>query len=340
MARQRGSRWQGLVKIRGQQVSRTFATEAEAKAWEDRERLKYADSTFSAKLGRVSVQTAADVWLEVRKSSVAASTYATDSVVIGLLPSALLKRQIRGVKPQDLQLLVDSWRAAKSVATVRRYCDCLCAFFKWSARRGYVVSDPMEAVEIPRRKKTMHAISPMTEDQIEAMAKGLRDFDAAVVRVLAHSGLRWGEARALRVADVQLTSNPPHIQVKRSQPEGKPEKAPKSGRMRVVPLAKVLVPVVEELSRGKTGDDYLLSRNGKSQIWRGRFTRSTKWEEISGGRTIHDLRHSAACNWLRRGVPVNVVQSWLGHADLETTAIYTTYLGMGIDLAAYERMNG
>ncbi|WP_442875025.1 tyrosine-type recombinase/integrase [Corynebacterium sp. UMB9976] len=76
------------------------------------------------------------------------------------------------------------------------------------------------------------------------------------------------------------------------------------------------------------------------QLWRGRFTRSANWAQVSGGRTLHDLRHSAACNWLKRGVPVNTVQAWLGHADLETTAIYTTYLGMGIDLAAYERMNG
>ncbi|MBC6831290.1 recombinase XerD, partial [Corynebacterium sp. LK29] len=54
---------------------------------------------------------------------------------------------------------------------------------------------------------------------------------------------------------------------------------------------------------------------------------------------MHDLRHSAACNWLGREVPVNTVRYWPGHANLETTAIHATYSGMGIDLAAYERMN-
>lgn len=56
-----------------------------------------------------------------------------------------------------------------------------------------------------------------------------------------------------------------------------------------------------------------------------------------------EMGYVGQARWFRnswqRGVPVNTVQAWLGHADLETTAIYTTYLGMGIDLGAYEKMN-
>ena len=223
---------------------------------------------------------------------------------------------------------------------MRRYCDSLEAFFKWCARRGYVPADPMEAVEIPRRKKSMHGFNPLSEDQIEEISVKLSDFDAAVVKVLAYTGMRWGEARALRVGDVKLDVLPPHVQIKRSHPEGSPEKAPKSGRMRVVPLSDKLIPIVTRFLEHKTNNDYLLSRTGKSQIWRGSFMRSAHWEDVSGGRTIHDLRHSAACNWLLRGISINTVQAWLGHADLETTSIYTNYLGMDIDLTAYERMNG
>lgn len=340
MARQRGDRWQGLVKIRGQQISRTFDTQKEAKAWEELERLKYSDSSFSAKLGRSSVQQAVRVWLSVRREEVADSTYSMDQMVMRLLPTAMYRRQVRGIKAQDLQLLIDTWRKKKSVATVRRYADSLGAFFRWAEARGYILSDPMKQVDVPRKRKSVHQIRPLDEAELDAVVQSIGGFNGNVVLFLALTGLRWGEARALRIGDLHLEEEPPRIHVMRSHPEGMTEKAPKSGRMRIVPLAQRLIPIVEALSAGRGVDDYLLSRDGSAQLWRGRFARSANWSQISGGRTLHDLRHSAACNWLRRGVPVNTVQAWLGHADLETTAIYTTYLGMGIDLAAYERMNG
>jgi len=39
------------------------------------------------------------------------------------------------------------------------------------------------------------------------------------------------------------------------------------------------------------------------------------------------LRHGFAVGALNAGVPITLVQRWLGHADLKTTAIYTHVLG-------------
>ncbi len=39
------------------------------------------------------------------------------------------------------------------------------------------------------------------------------------------------------------------------------------------------------------------------------------------------LRHAFAIEAVQRGVPLNIVQRWLGHARIETTAIYTAALG-------------
>lgn len=41
------------------------------------------------------------------------------------------------------------------------------------------------------------------------------------------------------------------------------------------------------------------------------------------GRRIHDLRHTAACLWLARGVDVSTVQSWMGHASIAAVAEHT-----------------
>lgn len=39
------------------------------------------------------------------------------------------------------------------------------------------------------------------------------------------------------------------------------------------------------------------------------------------------LRHSFAIHSLEAGVPLNLVQRWLGHADWKTTAIYADFVG-------------
>jgi integrase/recombinase XerD len=39
------------------------------------------------------------------------------------------------------------------------------------------------------------------------------------------------------------------------------------------------------------------------------------------------LRHSFGVNAFQSGVPPHLVQRWLGHASLETTAIYADVIG-------------
>ena len=43
--------------------------------------------------------------------------------------------------------------------------------------------------------------------------------------------------------------------------------------------------------------------------------------------TPKGLRHGFAVAALETGVPLNLVQRWLGHSKLETTAIYTFVVG-------------
>jgi site-specific recombinase XerD len=47
----------------------------------------------------------------------------------------------------------------------------------------------------------------------------------------------------------------------------------------------------------------------------------------SGGRSLHSLRHTAGVQLAAQGVPMNVIQSFLGHASIATTGIYTAIAG-------------
>jgi site-specific recombinase XerD len=50
---------------------------------------------------------------------------------------------------------------------------------------------------------------------------------------------------------------------------------------------------------------------------------------ITGGihATPKGLRHGFGLHAVRSGVPLNLVQRWLGHARMETTAIYLQAIG-------------
>ena len=78
-----------------------------------------------------------------------------------------------------------------------------------------------------------------------------------------------------------------------------------------------------------------MSANG-NRLHANAFKRATDWHLIAPGRRIHDLRHTAACLWLARGVSPTTVQAWMGHASIATTNIYLHHLGTVADRAGFD----
>ena len=78
-----------------------------------------------------------------------------------------------------------------------------------------------------------------------------------VIIVLAYTGLRWGELRALRARDVVIDDDgiATALRVRRSASDGFPEKAPKSGKVRKVPLMQRPALIISRRLRGLKPDD-------------------------------------------------------------------------------------
>ena len=106
-----------------------------------------------------------------------------------------------------------------------------------------------------------------------------------------------------------------------------------------MPVPDALVPALRRFAEGKSPDDLLLTRPGGGQLHRSMFVRQTGWSEVGRGRTLHDLRHTAACEWILWGVPLTTVQAWLGHGSIEVTARYLHHLGDSADRSALQLLN-
>lgn len=151
--------------------------------------------------------------------------------------------------------------------------------------------------------------------------------DAVLYLTAAMSGLRQGELRALRWSDVDFGGD--RIHVRRSAAVGSSgrTKAPKSGRVRSVPMVPQVAAALGGLWGREhfTGDDDLVFPNQVGEIEsdtliRRRYFRALKAAELPAVR-FHDLRHMFGSTAVK-AFPLSDVQAMLGHAHITTTMRY------------------
>jgi integrase len=145
------------------------------------------------------------------------------------------------------------------------------------------------------------------------------------------TGLRRGELMALRWDDLHLHADPPTIRIQRAiciQPDGTLHtKEPKGGRPRTVPLARDLIAALLAHRPLRPKPSALVfpgpihGHLDHQRFWR-ITTRAARDAGLEKHVHPHLLRHTFASQCYRRGVPPQIVQMWLGHAQLSTTERY------------------
>jgi integrase len=169
---------------------------------------------------------------------------------------------------------------------------------------------------------------------------------AALFVVAAFTGLRKGELRALRWGDVDWSTATLHV--RRNLPcHEREEKAPKSGKVRSVPLIDAAARVLDGLSQREnhTGpEDYVFSDDGRpldqkdmSELFYEALDGAGLSHKRTGPRSkrivFHDLRHTfgtmAVQVW-----DVRKVQGYMGHAKLDTTMRYVHHVPKHSDAKA------
>ncbi len=156
---------------------------------------------------------------------------------------------------------------------------------------------------------------------------------ALFIFTLIYTGFRVSEALAL--TPMNLLSDPPAIAVRSLK------KRSRKRRIRSVPVPAYLMWELQKayLPGGGGGE-----RRDK-RIWG--FSRTTGWRMvkevmaaagIQGPQaTARGLRHTFGTHAVKSGVPITLIQKWLGHEKLSTTAIYTQLVGPD-EIAAAAKM--
>jgi integrase len=141
-----------------------------------------------------------------------------------------------------------------------------------------------------------------------------------LVLVLGYCGLRFGEAAALRVADVDLDAR--RIRIRRSvtyvRKTGLVEGPTKNHTTRTVPVPTFVARLLETEMDGRHGKALVFeSARGGGYLTLGQaryvFTKATAAVQGCGGVRLHDLRPTCASLAISAGANVKVVQRLLGH---------------------------
>ncbi len=176
---------------------------------------------------------------------------------------------------------------------------------------GHLPSNPFQSIK--RRKPNSALVDALSLDQvlsiidsISAQKRAYSKEAADFVAVLAFSGIRVGQARALSPADVGAKS----LRI-RSGVSGS-----KGADTRLLPLNRFLEPVLRRrIAEGC--DPSFTMRSPRESL-----NNATNRLGLHPQR-VHDLRHFFATYCIEQGVDIPTVSRWLGHKDGGVLAMKT-----------------
>ena len=212
-----------------------------------------------------------------------------------------------------------------SVNTFIVYHKSLLVFFRWCVKQGFMATNPVDGIEMPRLEKRLPSkLTKQTALQLLEVVynypyeyKFLRYRNHALFSMFMFAGLRKQELLNLKFTDVDIENLSIFVR------QGK------GGKDRIVPmsytLAQSLKKYVDERKRlAKSCPEFFTSLNrnhGFTDTGMKRLVQTMR--EASGIKfSVHKLRHTFATLMLEGGCDIYSLSKMMGHSDIKTTTIY------------------
>ncbi|MGB3762037.1 MAG: site-specific integrase [Ornithinimicrobium sp.] len=253
-----------------------------------------------------------------------------------IIGSDLAKLPIKNLRPTSVERFITQLRAkGLSDSSVRQIYTVARAIGDDAVRDGLMARNPFSSVRRPR--VTQAEAKFLQPSEVHALLGAARDSRYhPVFEFLIHTGMRRGEALALRWRDVDVRQQLVRVRGTLARIDGELQVLePKSAKSRrTIPLSEPALAVIERVRERTT-----MERANAAELWvDSNFLFTTAIGEPSDPRNalraftvaarraglegagLHTLRHSAASVMLSERVPLNVVSQILGHSGIAITA--------------------
>ncbi|MCD2117782.1 site-specific integrase [Rhodococcus pyridinivorans] len=212
--------------------------------------------------------------------------------------------------------------ATSSAATVRKNVSVVSQILDQAVTDSRIVTSPATGLDPPRIHHEERRY--LTAEQVSQLAKAAGE-NALFVYVLAYCGLRFGEAAALTVSDVNFERRRMRIHRSVTVVDSRiVVSGTKSNQARDVPVPGFLLAMLHDRLKGMPEDalvfpasrgGYLRANNVRRRWW----DKAVKASGVPEGLTPHELRHTAASLAITAGANIKTLQRMLGHASAALT---------------------
>ena len=328
-----GSRWRArYVDDIGKEHAKGFSRKVDAQQWLNKQVSDQVTGTWTdPALSGVTFGVMAERWISTK----AARAPKTVAGYRSLLDTVVLPRwrdvPLREVHFDELQVWIAGLSVDGSVrfegkglsaSRVRQAHQLIGAVLKFAVKAKHLPASSADGVELPRLPEAEQR--HLTHEQLHRVAVAAGRLRTLVL-VLGYCGLRFGEATALRVADVDVAAR--RIRVRRSvthvRKTGLVEGPTKNHTARTVPVpafvARLLATEISD--RDEAALVFPSARGGHLTLGQARYTFTKAVSAVGGidGVRLHDLRHTCASLAISEGANVKVVQKLLGHKSAVLT---------------------
>ena len=334
VAHGKGSRWRArYVDENGKEHAKGFSRKTDAQAWLNKQVSDQVTGTWTdPALSGVTFGTMTERWIATKATRAPKTVAGYRSLLDTIVLPKWRDVPLRDIRYDDLQVWISSLSADGSVrfegkglsaSRVRQTHQLVGAVLKFAVRAKHLPASAADGVELPRLPEIEQRY--LTHEQLHrvALASGrLR----TLVLVLGLCGLRFGEAAALQVADVDIATR--RIRVRRSvtyvRKTGLVEGHTKNHTSRTVPVPLFVARMLETEIADRSADDLVFTSarsGGYLTLGQARYTFQKATAAVDGcdSTRLHDLRHTCASLAIRSGANVKVVQRLLGHKSAVLT---------------------
>jgi integrase len=329
----KGSRWRArYVDDTGKEHAKGSSRKVDAQQWLNKQVSDQVTGTWTdPALSGVTFGVMAERWLSTKATRSAKTVAGYRS----LLDTVVLPRwkdiPLRDVRFDDLQVWITGLSVDGSVrfegkglsaSRVRQAHQLVGAVLKFAVKAKHLPANPADGLELPRLPEAEQRYISHEQLHRVAVASGrLR----TLVFVLGYCGLRFGEAAALRVGDVDVEAR--RIRVRRSvtyvRKTGLLEGPTKNHMARTVPVPMFVARLLatEIADRSSNALVFESVRGGYLTLGQARYTFTKAVSAVGSidGFRLHDLRHTCASLAISEGANVKVVQKLLGHKSAVLT---------------------
>jgi integrase len=306
---------------------RGFGTRREAAQFANTvEVSKLTGAYVAPTLGKITVGDLGPAWLERQRGHIKPSGFrSTESAWRVHVAPHWRRVRIGEVRHTDVAAWTAQLSTSHSATIVRTVYSVLARILDDAVRDRLITANPARGVKMPKRPARRNVY--LTATQLQRLADESGAYGSLVL-VLGVSGLRWGEAAALRVCDVdflrrRISLHCNAVTVGSQVVVG----TLKGNKNRTVVVPGFVVDAIAVTAAGKdrgellwpaTNGGYLRPPGVRSWLDNA-VKRAQKADPGFPRITAHALRHTAASLAIHAGANPLVVQRMLGHASAAMT---------------------